>query len=225
MGKAQQGSAAKWVRSLQGVALDALVFDIPPKENSSSLRSAFAAIGLKPFAIDISPAAFGDAVTTPRTIMIGTRHAAEHAPELAGPGSGPARFMGWQEPLGKAPPAAWEGQGQFTRELIPRRGPLENTEPMGHWHPAGQPNARGAIVFNPGARVPTPHTNAWVKGHPSPLLLLDGPGPNGEVVRRITPVEAWRLQGGQTGPWRQLVANGEVEDELARDALPAPRQG
>ena len=55
---------------------------------------------------------------------------------------------------------------------------------------------------------------------PGATLLKIGTG-GGAKVRRLTPQEIWRAQGGEVDTWQQFVEQGHSEEMLLKEAVRA----
>ena len=95
--------------------------------------------------------------------------------------------------------------------------------PFIEWtHQAGRTThdgPEGQYYFDPSKQLPTLRKTSWQEGDEALLLAQEG------KVRRIQPVEVWRLKGGSTPAWRAALAEGHTLDELATWAVRTPSLG
>ena len=91
----------------------------------------------------------------------------------------------------------------------------------GHIKPVGRlkDGPEGQYYFDPSKQLPTLRKTSWQDGDDALLLAQEG------KVRRIQPIEVWRLKGGSTPAWRSALAEGHTPDELATWAVRTPSPG
>ena len=132
----------------------------------------------------------------------------------------PPRDSSWLEKAKAIPDGEWIAGD---RELFPGKIlPSPSGRPLsGHIKPAARlkDSPAGQYYFDPSKQLPTLRKASWQAGDDALLLTQEG------KVRRIQPIEVWRLKGGSTPAWRAALAEGHTPDELATWAVRTPSPG
>ena len=125
----------------------------------------------------------------------------------------------WLEEAKVIPDGAWIAGDRelFTGKVLPSPSGYLSS---GHIKPVGRlMDGPGQYYFDPSKQLPTLRKTSWQEGGDALPLAQEG------KVRRIQPIEVWRLKGGSTPAWRSALAEGHTPDELATWAVRAPSPG
>ena len=132
----------------------------------------------------------------------------------------PPRESSWPKKAKVIPDGVWiTGDRElFTGKTLPS----PSGHPFsGHIKPVGRlkEGPEGQYYFDPLKQLPTLRKSSWQAGDDALLLAQQG------KVRRIQPIEVWRLKGGSTPAWLSALAEGHTPDELATWAVRTPSPG
>ena len=194
--------------------------DAPAKANLQPLTS-LRSQGWKVAELDVDFGELGEPTNTRRRIVAACRDDLEPwiLDDLASL-CAPPRDGAWLEKAKSIPDDAWiTGDRElFTGKILPSPSGHPSS---GHIKPVGRlkEGPEGQYYFDPSKQLPTLRKTSWQEGDEALLLAQEG------KVRRIQPVEVWRLKGGTTPAWRSALAEGHTPDELATWAVRTPSLG
>ena len=113
------------------------------------------------------------------------------------------RESSWLEKAKVIPDGGWIASDRelFTGKILP---PPSGHPSSGHIKPVGRlkDGPAGQYYFDPSKQLPTLRKASWQAGDDALLLTPE------RTVRRIQPIEVWRLKEGSTPAWRAALAEG-----------------
>ena len=190
--------------------------DAPAKANLQPLTS-LRSKGWKVAELDVDFGELGEPTNTRRRIVAACRDELEPwtLHDLSSLCS-PPRESSWLEKAKSTPDGAWINGDRdlFTGKIMPSPSGHPSS---GHIKPVGRlKEGPEEQYFDPSKQLPTLRKTSWQEGDEALLLAQEG------KVRRIQPVEVWRLKGGSAPAWRAALAEGHTLDELATWAVRTP---
>ena len=194
--------------------------DAPAKANLQPLTS-LRSEGWKVAELDVDFEELGEPINTRRRVVAACRDdlgpwALDNLESLRAP----PKESSWLEKAKAIPDGAWiTGDRElFTGKILPSPSGHPSS---GHIKPVGRLKEGPArqYYFDPLKQFPTLRKSSWQAGDDVLLLTQEG------KVRRIQPIEVWRLKGGSTPAWRSALAEGHTPDELATWAVRTPSPG